>query len=419
MASPSEPARWTWLEVAAHPLLIDHLSSKGEGVARTDDGPIFVPFALPGERATPVAGSFPTIADPSTDRILPICPAFGRCGGCATQHLSLAANGAWKRGLVQRALEREGFLAEVAPTIAAQGAGRRRAIVHVRFRSGRPEAGFMAAGRHDLQDVGHCPVLVPALKDVFAIARAVVMPLAKRGKPLDVQATATEAGIDVDIRGHGKPDGPERLALVEVAGALDLARLSVHRDVIVERRPPVITMDGIAVILPARAFLQATAEAEDALGALVMAGIGKAKSVADLFCGTGPFALRLARQAKVFAADETKEAVGALDRAARGTQGLKPIRCEARDLFRRPLLPMELAAFEAVVMDPPRAGAEAQAQQLAASKVRTIVSVSCDLQSFVRDAIILRAGGYTLEQVTPVDQFAWSRHIEMVGVFRR
>jgi 23S rRNA (uracil1939-C5)-methyltransferase len=419
MATLRARARWTSPDVAGGALLIDHLSPKGEGVARTEDGPVFIPFALPGERALRHEGGFPVIADASPDRVAPFCPAFGRCGGCAMQHLSVPANGEWKRGMVQRALEREGFQVAVEPAIAAHGAGRRRAIIHVRFRSGQAQAGFMAAGSHDLQTVGTCPVLVPALKDVFAIATAVARPLAKRGKPLDVQATATEAGLDVDIRGHGQPDEAERRALVVVATRLDLSRLSVHRDIVVERRPPIITMGGVPVHLPARAFLQATAEAEETLSALVMEGIGKIRSVADLFCGAGPFALRLARQAKVFAADETKEAVAALDRAARGAQGLKPIRAEARDLFRRPLLPMELDGFDAVVMDPPRAGAEAQVRQLTASRVKTVVSVSCDLQSFIRDAIILRAGGYRLERLTPVDQFGWSRHIELVGVFRR
>jgi 23S rRNA (uracil1939-C5)-methyltransferase len=405
--------------VSAPSLLIEHLSPRGEGVARATDGPVFVPFALPGEKASPVPGGFPVITDHSPDRVTPFCPAFGRCGGCAMQHLSITANGEWKRGIIRRALERDGFGVDVEPAIAAHGGGRRRAIVHVRFRDGRPDAGFMAAGSHDLQAVGTCPVLVPALEDVFTLAAEVVRPLAKRGKPLDVQATATEAGLDIDIRGHGPPDPTERRVLAETAARLDLARLSVHRDVVVERRPPVIDIGGAPVHLPPRAFLQATGEAEAVLGRLVLEGVGKAKSVADLFCGVGPFALRLAAQAKVFAADETKDAVAALDRATRGRQGLKPVRAEARDLFRRPLLPMELAGFDAVVMDPPRAGAEAQARQLAASKVKVVVSVSCDLQSFIRDAVILRAGGYRLERLTPVDQFAWSRHIELVGIFRR
>jgi 23S rRNA (uracil1939-C5)-methyltransferase len=173
------------------------------------------------------------------------------------------------------------------------------------------------------------------------------------------------------------------------------------------------------VHLPPRAFLQATAEAEETLGRLVLEGIGKAKSVADLFCGAGPFALRLARQAKVYAADETKEAIAALDRSARGTQGLEPIRCETRDLFRRPLLPMELTGFDAVVMDPPRAGAEAQVKLLAKSHVNRVVMVACDVATFARDAAILKTGGFVLKEATPVDQFKWTAHLEMVGVFTR
>jgi 23S rRNA (uracil1939-C5)-methyltransferase len=277
----------------------------------------------------------------------------------------------------------------------------------------------MAARTHDLQALPTCPVLVPALRDVFAVARAATVPLAGRKKPLDVQVTATLAGLDVDIRGHGEPNAKERQGLIDIATSLDLARLSIHRDVIVERRSPVIDVGGVMVALPPRAFLQATAEAEQALGALVLEAIGKARSVADLFCGVGPFALRLAQKAKVHAADDGKEAIAALDRAARNRQGLKPILAETRDLFRRPLLPQELNTFDSVVMDPPRAGAEAQARQIAASRVKQVVSVSCDLQSFIRDGLILKAAGFQLVKLTPVDQFAWSRHIELVGDFRR
>ncbi len=402
------------------PLLVDHLNHSGEGVVRGDGEPLFVPFVLPGETIRLDAeGALAEVITPSPDRAEPFCPAFGRCGGCRMQHLSLAAYAAWKRETVQRALDRAGFAAEVEPTMIAHGRGRRRAIVHVRFGEGGPRAGFMAAKSHDLQALDACPVLVPELGDVFRIAREAARPLAGRNKPLDVQVTATQAGLDVDIRGHGAPDGGERIRLTDAAARLDLARLSVHRDIVVERRPPTIDIDGVPLILPPRAFLQATAEGEQALGDLALAGVGKAKSVADLFCGVGPFALRLARRARVHAADEGADAVGALERAARSVQGLKPVKTEARDLFRRPLLPQELAAFDCVVMDPPRAGAEAQSRQIAASKLKHVVSVSCDLQSFIRDGSILKAAGFRLTRVTPVDQFAWSRHIELVGEFRR
>jgi 23S rRNA (uracil1939-C5)-methyltransferase len=399
---------------------IDHLSAAGEGVVRSAEGPRFVPFALPGEEVTlDDEGGLAGIASLSPDRAAPFCPAFQRCGGCAMQHLALGPYAAWKRDVVDRALGRAGLEREAEPTIVAHGEGRRRAIVHVRFRNGVPEAGFMAAKSHQLQSLDHCPILTPALKDVFRIAREAARPLAGRNKPLDVQATATLSGLDIDIRGHGPPDSAERLALAETAARLDLARLSVHRDVVVERRPPAILIGGGPVVLPPRAFLQATEEAEEALGRLVLDAVGPAKSVADLFCGVGPFALRLAAKAKVHAVDDAKDAVAALDRAARGRQGLKPLTTEARDLFRRPLLPQELARFDALVIDPPRAGAEAQMRQIAASRLKRVASVSCDLQSFIRDGLILKAAGFRLERVTPVDQFAWSRHIELVGVFRR
>jgi 23S rRNA (uracil1939-C5)-methyltransferase len=402
------------------PLIIDHLSAAGEGVVRTPGGPVFVPFALPGEQVVlDATGALAEVLSPSPDRVEPFCPEFGRCGGCAMQHMRVEAYGEWKRDMVQRALEKAGLGGTVEPTIIAHGQGRRRAVIHVRFGHNGPVAGFMAAKSHDLQALETCPVLAPPLKDAFAVARAVCAPLARRDKPLDVQITTTLNGLDVDIRGHGAPGDDERLQLSHIAARLDLARLSVHRDIVVERKPPAINVGGVTVILPPRAFLQATTEAEEALGALVLEAVGKAKSVADLFCGVGPFALRLARGSKVYAADEGQESIAALDRAVRHAQGLKPVRAEARDLFRRPLLPQDLAAFDCVVMDPPRAGAEAQTRQIAASKLRHVVSVSCDLQSFVRDGLILQAAGFRLGSVTPVDQFAWSRHIEIVGDFRR
>ena len=401
-------------------VVIDHLNPSGEGVARGVDGSIFVPMALTGE--TIALGDNRQIVEiitRSANRVAPFCPEFGRCGGCAMQHMHVDAYGQWKRDTVLRALEREGFKPDVASTLIAHGTGRRRAVVHVRFGPKGPVAGFMESKSHNLLPLETCPVLMPELQDIFKVARAVTTPLSGRGKPLDVQVTVTKNGLDVDIRGHGAPDNKERLRLTDVAAFLDLARLSVHRDIVVERKTPTIEIDGIPVILPARAFLQATDAAEDTLGELVIAGVGKAKSVADLFCGVGPFALRLAKTARVYAADDGKEAIAALERAVRSRQGLKPVKAEARDLFRRPLLPMELAGFDVVVMDPPRAGAEAQSRQISASKVKKVVSVSCDLQSFLRDAKILAAGGFILESITPVDQFAWSKHIELVGIFNR
>ena len=279
--------------------------------------------------------------------------------------------------------------------------------------------GFMAARSHDLIAVPACPVLAPGLARAPAAAQLLANRLGGSNKPLDIQLTASEAGLDVDIRGHGPAGDKLRLSLTEAAERLDLARLSMHGEVIVERRPPQQRM-GRAMVAPAPGgFLQATELGEEMIASLVLAALPKAKRVADLFAGCGPFSFRLAERAKVQAVESDKAAVLALTRAAGMTQGLKPIATEIRDLFRRPLLEHELNAFEAVVLDPPRAGAEAQVRRLAASKPQTIVYVSCDVGTFARDAAILNAGGYALEGVTPVDQFRYSAHIELVGVFRR
>ncbi|HHY51025.1 MAG TPA: RNA methyltransferase, partial [Alphaproteobacteria bacterium] len=180
-----------------------------------------------------------------------------------------------------------------------------------------------------------------------------------------------------------------------------------------------VAMGRAIVAIPAGSFLQATAAAEATLAGLVLDAVGKARSVADLFSGVGPFALRLAETARVAAFDADRAAIAALATAVRHTQGLKPVTAAVRDLFRAPLLPAELEGIDAVVLDPPRAGAEAQSRELARARLPTVVAVSCDPRSFARDAAILLAGGYRLEAVTPVDQFAWSPHVEIVGVFRR
>jgi len=243
--------------------------------------------------------------------------------------------------------------------------------------------------------------------------------LTRARKPLDIQITTTATGLDVDLRGHGPLKDAERLALCDLAGTLDLARLSLHGEVLLERRPPMIPMGRAQVVPPPGSFLQATRRGEEALAEFVMEACGDARRVADLFSGCGPFALRLAERAEVHAVESDRGALAALDRAARGTLGLRRVTIEARDLFRRPLLPPELDRFDAVVIDPPRAGAEAQAKQLAASGVTRVVSVSCDAGTFCRDAATLIAAGFTLERVIPVDQFKHSPHVEIVGLLRR
>ena len=396
---------------------VRRLGARGDGLAA--DG-LAVAGALPGETVRvepekPGRARLLAVLAPSPDRVAPFCPHFGTCGGCAVQHLAPEPYAAWKRDLVGEALSRAGFDVPVEPLRDAHGRGRRRITLHIRAGDGGPAAGFMAARSHDLVAIEACPAAEPRLAPAAPAARALGRALGL-SKPLDAVVVATEGGLDVDLRGHGPASDKRRLALVALAGELDLARLSLHGEVLVERRPPRL---ATGLVPPPGGFLQATEAGEALLAALVVEAVGKARRIADLFSGCGPLALRLAARAEVHAVETEAAALAALDRAARAATGLRRVTTERRDLFRRPLLKPELDRFDAVVFDPPRAGAEAQARWLAESKVPVVVGVSCDPVTFARDAGILAAGGYRLERVTPVDQFKWTPHVEMVGVFRR
>jgi 23S rRNA (uracil1939-C5)-methyltransferase len=402
-------------------LEIRRLGARGDGLA--EDGTA-VALALPGERVTVLrAGTRGTLVDllhASPDRIAPFCPYFGTCGGCTVQHLAPEPYAAWKRDHLVQALSHAGLDGTPEPLIDARGAGRRRLTLHVRAIEGQAQAGLMAARSHDLVAIDHCPITVPGLHRAPQVATALSAPLGHGRKPLDVAFAATEAGLDVDIRGHGPAAEGVRAALVRLAGELDLARLSLHGEVLVERRAPAVTTSGLRLVPPAGGFLQATEAGEAVLTEAVVAALDKkTKRVVDLFSGSGPFSLAMARTRDVHAVEGEAAALASLDRAVRAVPGLRRVTTERRDLFRRPLLPLELDTYDAVVFDPPRAGAGAQAARIAESKVPLVIGVACDTGTFARDAATLVAGGYTLERVIPVDQFAYSGHLEMVGVFRR
>ncbi len=398
-------------------LEIAGMGRRGEGIAHGDGGTLFIPYALPGETVrAEVDGEqarIVAIESASSDRVEAFCKFFTRCGGCQVQHWREEPYRDWKRGLVVTALKNRGLEAPVAELIDAHGEGRRRVSLHVRRKNGQVLAGFMAARSHDLLDIDRCPILVPALHGATDIARAI----GARLGDCDVALTATDTGIDGAVKVERELAGR---ALHELAQTdFGLARLTVNGDSLATRATPMVTMGRAKVALPPVSFLQATAAGEAVLAKLVIAAAGKARKIADLFCGVGPFALRLAETAQVAAFDSDRLAIAALDRARRETSGLKPVTATARDLFREPLVPSELKDFDAVILDPPRAGAEAQARQLAKSKIGTVIVVSCDLASFARDAEILVRGGYRLGAVTPVDQFKWSSHVEIAAVFRR
>jgi 23S rRNA (uracil1939-C5)-methyltransferase len=408
-------------------LTISRIGHHGDGVAETDEGSVFVPYALPGESVEvervpghPDRRHLLRVETSSAERVAPVCPHFGECGGCAMQHWQTDRYRAWKRDIVVQALKAVRLEAPVGDLIDAHGEGRRRAVLHAR-RGGRDilSVGFAAAREHRIVAIDRCPVLAPSMDGTISAAWALAEALGSTGKPLDIQVTATDGGLDVDVRGSG-PMPPQRAtALARLAEQLKLARLTRHGEMIAQRTAPTVRIGKASVALPPGAFLQATAEGEAALARLVVEYVDGTTTIADLFCGVGPFALRLAERARIRAVDVDAAAIAALRQAAANTSGLKPVEAEARDLFRRPFQPEELKRTDAVVFDPPRQGAEAQARQLAAARVPVVVAVSCNAATFARDARILVDGGYSLTAVTPVDQFRYSPHVEIAAKFVR
>lgn len=412
-------------------LVIADIGHRGDGVAHAADGPVFVPYTLPGE--TVDADAVPGHPDrrhllrvviPSPDRIEPFCPHFGICGGCAIQHWTEDRYRSWKRNLVVEALAHAGIDASVGDLIDAHGDGRRRAVLHARQGTKDiVEVGFSALRAHTIVPIDRCPVLAPSMAGAIDIAWAIAEVLEPLKKPLDIHVTGTLNGLDIDVRGSGPLDAARASGLTRIAASGKIARITRHGEMVSLIAPPMVQMGKAQVTLPPGPFLQATAQGEETLARLVLDAAGKAKTApktaVDLFCGIGPFALRLAERARVTAIDSDQPALDALSRAAQATPGLKQVTVQKRDLFRLPMQAMDLSRFDAVVFDPPRQGAEAQAREIARSKVKSVVAVSCNAATFARDAAILIGGGYRLVRVTPVDQFKYTAHVEIVAQFER
>jgi 23S rRNA (uracil1939-C5)-methyltransferase len=404
-------------------LVIQSLGHRGDGVADTAEGPVYVPYSLPGEivevERKGDRADIVSIVERSPDRIEPICPHFGTCGGCAVQHWSEPKYRAWKRALVVAPLAHVGIDATVEDLIDAHGEGRRRAVLHAR-RGGRKVlvVGFSGRRSHIIVPIDQCPIFAPPLGRALAIAWRLAEPLEPGGKPLDLHFTATDGGLDVDIRGSGPIEPDVMSALAGVAREERLARVTRHGELVVQLTDPSLRIGKATVIAPPGTFLQPTIAGEQALARLVLEAAGNARRVADLFCGIGTFALRLAENAQVLAVDSDENAIAALNKA-KAAPGLRPVETVTRDLFRSPLTAGELVPSKVVVLDPPRQGAESQVRELAISGATRIVYVSCSPATFARDARILIDHGWKLGRVVPVDQFRYSWHVELVGVFDR
>ncbi len=399
------------------PDIISRIAARGDGV--TADGR-HVPMSAPGDRLLPDGG---LVFGP--DHVDPPCRHFPECGGCQLQHLSDGAYAAYVRDRVAGALAGQGLSANEidAPHVSPPNVRRRASLRVVRL--GRSvQVGFFTQGSHRIVDLHECHVLHPRLFALVAPLRALFARMLGREKAGSVDLALIDQGVDVTLTGIS-PEGLEQTeALLGFASEHALARLMLDGEdgplTLWEPDPVTVTFGKLAVAFPPRAFLQATADGEAALVAEVRRGLGEAKMVADLFAGLGTFALAVADDVpgrKVYAAEAARSHVLALQSGGNRLPGR--IFPEHRDLFRRPLVPKELNRFDAIVLDPPRAGAEDQVRELAASSVRRIVYVSCNPPSFARDAKMLVEAGYVVDRVKPVGQFRWSTHVELAATFSR
>ena len=406
-------------------LLIESIGAQGDGLTARR---LYAPLTLPGEtiraRVTGERAEVIEILRASPDRVVAPCPHFGDCGGCSLQHWAAEPYLAWKQDQIRHALAREGLEAEILPAFAAGPGERRRLALHARRIDGHVALGFKARRSWRQVDVTVCAIAHPRLVAALPILRKLAAPFLENPKSAPtLHVTWTGSGLDVDVTGVERRSGglstAARARAAQAAAEGDIARVTLAGEMIYQSRAPVVQVGAATVALPPGAFLQAVPAAEALMAEVALAALAGASKVADLFCGVGAFTFRLAQTASVYAADSSAPAVQALIAATGTASGLKAITAEARDLSRRPLLAMEMKKLDGVVFDPPRAGAAEQAGEIGRSKVARVVGVSCNPTTFARDARILADAGFVLTSVKPVDQFLWSPHVELVGVFVR
>jgi len=408
---------------------IERVGGQGDGLALTEAGRrVFAPLTLPGEVIDgSVAGERVEaiqVLEASPERVSPPCPHFGACGGCALQHWATAPYTAWKTELIRDALARERLETDILPGFTVAPGTRRRVALHARKRGREVVLGFKARRSWAVEAISTCVIADPRIVAALPALKILAAPFFEHPKSAPtLHVTITATGLDVDVTGvearGGGLSADARVRASEAAAVGDFARVTLAGEMLYQARLPMVRFGPAVVALPAGGFLQASADAERVMAAAVIGAVDGAARVADLFCGAGTFTFPLAERSGVLALDASREAIAALASGRAATPGLKAIEAEARDLYRRPLLTVEMKRLDAVVFDPPRAGALDQAREIAASSVPLCVGVSCNPQTFARDAAVLIAGGFRLESVLPVDQFLWSAHVELVGLFRR
>ena len=402
---------------------IARLGSQGDGIAEAETGEVFIPFALPGETVTAARekdrATLMAVLETSPLRIDPACRHFTECGGCALQHLEAEAYHQWKREKVVQALKSKGIATDIGALVPCAPHTRRRVVFTARRGEAGIKLGFVRALSSEIIPIEECPISLPEIVAALDRLRALAELVCATTKSFRMTVTVTGSGLDVAVHESGKLGENQRRVASNFVIGEGLARLSVDDEIVVEPKKPVVMFGGIAVAVPPGAFLQATQAAEQVMADIVGQHLARAKKVTDLFAGCGSFALRLAAKSEVHAVEGDAAALAALDRGFRFASGLKRVTAERRDLFRRPLTFKELNAFDGLVFDPPRAGAEDQSKQIARSDVPLVVAVSCNPVTLARDLRILIDGGYTLKSVTPIDQFLWSSHVEAVALLEK
>ena len=401
---------------------VERLGRRGDGVAVAGEARALAPLTLPGEVIEGEAADgripAPRIVTPSPDRVRPPCAHYRACGGCGLMHASDGFVSAWKRQVVETALAAQGIVRAVDALHVSPPRSRRRAVLSGRRTKKGALVGFHARASDVIVDLADCHVLHPRITAALPLLRRIVAAGASRAGEVALTVIHTPAGLDVAATGGKAADAGLTATLAALAEEGDLARLTWD-GVPLTRRAPALPIGRAQVVPPPGAFLQATAEGEAALLAEVRAAVAGAGRIADLYAGIGTFALPLAENAAVHAVEGLAAPLAALDAGWRAALGLHRITTEVRDLARNPLLPDELACHDAIVIDPPRAGAEAQARALAQSGVANIAFVACDPVNFARDARILADAGLVLERLAVIDQFRWSPHVEIAAHFRQ
>lgn len=409
---------------------IQSLGAQGDGIAHDASGPIYVPFTLSGETVAIAKvkdqGTLISISEASPDRREPMCRHFGiegkngTCGGCSLQHMDDTAYHAFKRNLVVAALKSKGIDAPVEELVTSQPKQRRRVVFAARKTEKSLLLGFNQAKSHHIVDIEECPITSDGIISRLNDIRRIGFSLASNSEPFRMTVLETLTGLDIAVDDIKSINAQQRQKLTDtVLSMRDIARVTLSGEILIEPLKPIMEFGDVKVSPPSGGFTQATKEAENVMAEIVLSHVGKAKRIADLFCGSGTFALRLAKVGRVQAVEAEANALKALDLAARNTQSIKQVTIEKRDLFRRPLMTSELKIYDAVVFDPPRAGAEVQVKEIARSNVKKIVAVSCNPLTFARDLALLVEAGYRIKNVTPIDQFLWSTHVEAVATLEK